>query len=148
MDTSEELLTAWLKLTANVRGNRILKELSLNEIMILRLIHQEGGKAGLTATDITQRLKLLKSQTHRVLTELESRGMIVRRRDGKDARTVRITVTDVGVEVYAREHRWIMEIVDGVARRLGPEDCARLTALVFRALEAAEEVKEELKWYE
>lgn len=148
MNTSEELLAAWLRLTANVRGNRMLRDLSLNEIMILRLVHLEGGETGLTATAINERLKLLKSQTHKVLKGLEDRGMILRRRDSRDARTVRILITKAGIDAYTCEHARIMELVDGVAERLGEEDCRRLTALVDKALDAAQDTKEEIKWFE
>ena len=148
MNRSEELLSAWLRLTANVRGNRMLKELSLNEIMILRLVHLEGGEEGLTATAINERLKLLKSLTHRVLVGLEGKGMVCRRPDAWDGRTVRVVITAAGIAAYTREHPRVMRLVDGVAENLGDEDCRRLSDLVERALDAAEKTKEEMQWFE
>lgn len=143
MEISEELLAAWLRLTANVRGNRMLNELSLNEIMILRLLHLEGGGAGLTATILTERMKLLKSQTHKVLLELETKGFIERRRDGRDARTIRIVITGEGTRAYLREHGRVMELVGRVVDALGEEDSQKLVELVDRALSAARVVKED-----
>lgn len=144
MEISEELLSAWLRLTANVRGNRILNELSLNEIMILRLLHLEGGEAGLTATILTDRMKLLKSQTHKVLLDLEGKGYIERRRDGRDARAIRIAITDAGTRAYLREHGGIMELVDRVVDALGEEDSKKLVELVDRALTASRSRGEDL----
>lgn len=143
MDASEDLLSAWMELTANVRGNRILRDLSLNEIMILRLLTREGGEEGLTATMMTERLRLLKSQTHKVLKDLEGKGYIQRRRDPRDSRTVRVAVTGEGASAYVREHSRVMELVDRVTASLGPEDVKKLTGLINRAVSAAEAVGEE-----
>lgn len=139
MDTGEELLSAWLELTVNVRGNRHLKELSLNECMALRAILREGGEDGLTATKVGERLRLLKSQTHNVLKGLEERGLVERRRGERDQRTVRIAATQLGREVYAREHRQVMELIRAVEKDLGAEDSQRLTELIFKAISAAED---------
>ncbi len=143
MEISEELLSAWLRLTANVRGNRILNELSLNEIMILRLLRLEGGETGLTATILTERMKLLKSQTHKVLLELEGKGYIERRRDGRDARAIRIAITDAGARAYLREHSQIMELVDRIVDTLGEDDSKKLVELVDRALTASRAGRED-----
>lgn len=143
METSEDLLSAWMDLTANIRGNRILSELSLNEIMLLRLLHREGGEDGLTATVMTERLRLLKSQTHKVLKDLEAKGFIFRRRDRRDTRTVRIVITDEGAQVYLREHSRVMELVDKVVDSLGIESAQQLTRLMISAVSAAEAVREE-----
>lgn len=143
METSEDLLSAWMELTANIRGNRILSQLSLNEIMLLRLLYREGGEEGLTATMMTERLRLLKSQTHKVLKDLETKGFIHRRRDRRDTRTVRIVITDEGAQAYIREHNRVMELVDKVVDALGIGNAQQLTKLMISAVSAAEAVREE-----
>ena len=50
--TREELLRAWMSLSAYIRGNRLLRELSMNEMLVCNLLfrrQEEGGPPG-TAT--------------------------------------------------------------------------------------------------
>lgn len=141
MDTSEELLGAWLELTVNIRGNRILKELSLNESMVLRLLLREEGEVW-TASALGERLKLLKSQTHAVLAGLEERRLIRRLPGTRDKRTVTVAATEEGRRVYEREHAMVMALMDKVAGALGEEKAMELTGLIKKALAAAEAAQE------
>ena len=141
MDTSEELLGVWLELTVNIRGNRILKELSLNESMVLRLLLREEGEVW-TASALGERLKLLKSQTHAVLAGLEGRGLIRRLPGIQDKRTVTVAATQEGRRVYEREHAMVMALMDKVAGALGEEKSLELTELIKKALAAAEAAQE------
>ena len=142
METSEALLSAWLELTANIRGNRILRDLSLNEIMVLRHLIREGGEEGMTASALGSRLKLLKSQMHKVLSGLEERGYIGRRRSGGDARYVSVLPTGAGVDAYNSEHGKIMRLMDHVVASLGEENAVTLTKLIREAVSAAETAQE------
>ncbi len=137
MDAGEELLAAWLKLTVSIRGNRILKGLSLNEIMALRAIISEGGPEGLNAKMVGERLRLLKSQTHNVLRTLEDGGLVELKRGERDQRTIYALATPRGREVYSREHGQVMELIRAVEEKLGEDNCRLLTALTNKAIDAA-----------
>ena len=75
--TREELLRAWMSLSAYIRGNRLLRELSMNEMLVCNLLYrrQEEGGPPVTATELCARTQLLKSQVNHILTAMESRGL-------------------------------------------------------------------------
>ena len=60
----EALLEAWMAMTAWIRGNRLLETFSMNEMLILSALvrRQELGGPMLTATELCQTTRLLKSQ--------------------------------------------------------------------------------------
>ena len=90
--TREELLRAWMSLSAYIRGNRLLRELSMNEMLVCNLLYrrQEEGGPPVTATELCARTQLLKSQVNHILTAMESRGLIERARSQADRRVVSI----------------------------------------------------------
>ena len=100
MDYKEELLHAWIKMSVSIRGNRILSERSFNESVICSMLYRQQEKDGeqLTATDICERTKLLKSQVNRILNEMERQEMIERIRSKEDKRKIYISLKKEYIE--------------------------------------------------
>ena len=44
--TREELLRAWMSLSAYIRGNRLLRELSMNEMLVCNLLYRRQEESG------------------------------------------------------------------------------------------------------
>lgn len=138
METSEALLTAWLDMLIRVRSNRILKNMSLNEMMVCSCLVREGGERGLSITGLCHRLRLLKSQAHRVLDRLEKRGYTAQRPSLLDHRKVSVYLLPAGLEAYRREHEQLIELIDQVAENMGEERVRTLATLLDRATEIVE----------
>ena len=76
---SEELLTAWLRLTSAIDNQRLVYGLSFNEAVVCSLLERESRRGGfLTASTLCARTGILKSQMNAILRSLESRGVISR----------------------------------------------------------------------
>jgi len=131
----EELLHAWMQMSVFIRGNRLLSEFSFNEIMICGQLfrQQETGASPLTATELGERINLLKSQINRILTQMENRNWIERIRSTRDKRVVYIHLTEIGREYYLKEHEKVLEILNEVHRELGSEKTMVLTSLLKQA---------------
>ena len=71
----EELLYAWMKMSVFIRGNRILSDLSFNEVMICGMLSRQPPDAPLTATELGEQTNLLKSQINHILTGMEQRRL-------------------------------------------------------------------------
>ena len=115
--TREELLRAWMSLSAYIRGNRLLRELSMNEMLVCNLLYrrQEEGGPPVTATELCARTQLLKSQVNHILTAMESRRLIER----------------------ARSHaETVLDILEEIRSTLGEERTRQLTALMDEAVAA------------
>ena len=135
----EALLEAWMSMTAWVRGNRLLETFSLNEMLILSALcrRQEAGGPLLTATELCQTTRLLKSQVNHILTSMEDRGLIERLRSRKDRRVVSLRLCDDAAALYHQEHTHVLEILDAVCGALGEEGTRQLTSLLSTATAAA-----------
>lgn len=137
----EQLLSAWMRMSTFIRGNRILSELSFNEIMVCGLLQRQrdSGTSPLTATELCARTNLLKSQINHILTSLEGRGLIRRVRSIGDKRVIRIYLTEAGRELYEAEHARVLEILNQVYLELGQEKTRELTQLISRATDVVDD---------
>lgn len=131
----EDLLQAFLEMSAYIRGNRLLSNFSFNEIAICNLLYrrQQEGTPPPTATDIGAWTKLLKSQVNHILTDMEKRGLISRKRSLDDKRIVYITLRDEALPLYLREHEHVLKIMDLIYDTMGAEKVQTLAELVSQA---------------
>ncbi len=138
----EELLSAWMDMALNIRGNRLVTGLSFNEIVVCSILYRSRNAGGgmLTATDLGNRTKLLKSQLNKVLTTMEEKGLIGRIRSDKDKRKVYLRLREEKLPVYLNEHEKVMEIVHQVCMTLGEEKVEVLTDLLVEAVEVVDKM--------
>ena len=130
----EDLLHAWMEMSVFIRGNRILSDLSFNEVMICGMLHRQQEDAPpLTATELGERTNLLKSQINHILTSMEQRGLIERTRSTTDKRVVYVRLSPEGHAIYLREHTRVMEILGAVYQEFGQEKAFELTSMLKKA---------------
>lgn len=141
----EDLLRAWVQMSVCIRGNRILTDMSMNEMVIYSILlrrQQEGGQL-LTATELGEETRLLKSQINKILSGMEKKDLIERVRCLEDKRKVYIRLRKDHTQIYLDEHRRVMELMGYVAGELGEEKMTVLTALVDEATEAVDRFQKE-----
>ena len=141
----DALLNAWMSMALNIRGNRILSNLSFNEIVVCSILYRnmQEDKPMLTATDLCNDMKLLKSQLNRELNLLEERGLIERIRSDKDKRKVFIKLREDNLSVYLEEHEKVMYIVHNICMMLGEEKAKELTKLLHQAVDIVNKCRAE-----
>ena len=95
---SEELLSAWLRLSNVINNQRLVEGQSFNQAQVCGLLAraQEKGRS-LTAGDLCRETRILKSQMNAILSSLEREGVISRRRDEQDRRRVEIALLPEGL---------------------------------------------------
>ena len=135
LQLQEELLYAWMQMSVCIRGNRILSDLSFNEIMLCGILLRRDahGAPPATATELGEEMRLLKSQINHILTGLEKKGLLERTRSETDKRVIHVYLTDSGRRSYAREHARVMKLMSHVCQELGDDDTRHLSALISRA---------------
>lgn len=127
----ENLLQAWLNMEMSIRGNRVLSEMSFNEMIICHiLLRAQESHERLTATDLCDRMHLLKSQMNGMLTSMEARGFVTRVKSENDHRKSYIELTATGAMEYRREHQGVVDIMQAILAEIG-EDKAAATADVM-----------------
>ena len=120
----ERLLSAWLTLSSTLWNERMVTGMTFNEAFVCNLLTRQAREAPdrpLTATDLCERTRLLKSQMNKVLSELEKKGYLKRLRSDKDKRQIFLRLTEAGEAAYAREHAGITAILDQLVSDLGEE---------------------------
>lgn len=131
----EELLRAWMRMSVCIRGNRILSALSFNEVMLCGILLRRDERSGppVTATELREEMRLLKSQINHILTGLEKKGLLERVRSETDKRVVHVHLTESGRQCYRQEHQRVMELIEQVCLQLGEDATRQLSALISRA---------------
>lgn len=125
----ENLLEAWLEMEMSIRGNRVLTEMSFNEMIVAHIILVHGARGEhITATDLCDRMHLLKSQMNAMLTSMESRGYVTRVRSSNDRRKVYVELTEAGEQEYRDEHVKIIAIMQAIIDEIGTENIDRLAS--------------------
>ncbi len=143
INIEENLLRAWMDMSMHVRGNRLLTGLSFNEIVVCSFLYRsmKDGDGMMTATDLCNHTKLLKSQLNKVLNMMEGKGLIERIRSDKDKRKIFLKLREESVSVYLNEHEKVMGIMHHIFVSMGEEKVKLLTELLEEAVEVVDAYK-------
>lgn len=143
-ESIENLLDAWLKMSICIRGNRIVKSMSFNEILICNILYKHQDAETITATDLCNRTRLLKSQINKILSEMENRNLIERVRSNKDKRKIFIKLKSEGALAYRKEHEGILNILSAVFEEMGNEKVESLTENLNEALSIVDRLQKQI----
>jgi len=138
LPANEALLSAWLRLSTSVINSRLVSEMSYNESLICGILYKYS-KLGetITATELCQTTRILKSQMNRTLTQLEEKGLIRRERSASDKRRIEISLNLEQAQQYEKQHKEILEIIDHIITELGAEETKQAIALFHRIADIA-----------
>lgn len=135
---TEELLSAWLNMSLCIRGNRVLSDLTLNEAAICHVLIT--SESGLSASQLCDFTKLLKSQMNRELNTLEKRGFVAKGADPSDKRRIVVTLTEEGRNCYSDQHARVLRIFEALEGEMGIEAIDQLACHLARATDIADTV--------
>lgn len=122
----DKLLDAWLNLTSSLWNTRLVTSMTYNEAHILGLLLRYEENGPLSATALTRRTRLLKSQMNKVLTALESQGYITRSRSQADRRVIELRLTPEGKAAYRKEHKNAEVILSRLLEQIGEDRALRV----------------------
>lgn len=103
------------------------------EIALLNLI---GLNPGVSQKDLAQRVILKKSALTKLINELESRGLIERRKEDADARLNALHLTQDGSDRLARLRAALDPVQQDLLRPLSPAERAMLFELLWRLVDS------------
>ena len=124
-------------------------ELSIGEYLVLRNIWLSntditriGTERYLKAADLSEILEMSRPSITRILNDLETRGLITRKIDSKDRRSIKIELTEAGIEAIERANRRIMDIAERIVAALGDSNTDKLIELINKLTEIYKEILE------
>ena len=136
----EALLQAWMAMEVCIRGNRLLGDLSMNEMLICNTLYARRQGAPVTATELCAKTQLLKSQMNRTLNQLEVRGIIHRERSTEDKRQIFVTMNPEHAGLYHQLHKRILNLVDGIIGQIGEDKATMAADLLSEIANAADDM--------
>lgn len=129
----EDLLNSWINASLTFKANRYLDDASLNEMLVLKEIMKNEN---INASDLCERMHILKSQMSHLIDKMENKGYIKRHKDVNDERRVSLTITDLGINTYKKEHEIVLKIMSDVETKLGKKKTNDLCRLLYDAANA------------
>ena len=135
----EKLLSAWLQLSILISNDRVVADMPFKEALVCNILSKEDGSR-LTATDLCEKTKTLKSQMNRVLNSMEEKGLICRERSTEDKRQVYVKLNWEQSEAYQKEHSKNLQLVNAIIDKLGKEKAKS----IIEDLEAISAIAEEV----
>lgn len=134
-ELEEIMLKAWINMSVNTRENRLLNELSFNEMLVLNMIQDKEC----SFKELVNELNILKSQLNRVIQNLVQKKLIIAYTPENDKRSLMIKKGD-NTELYKQEHARMIEIMKKIRKQIGEEDTLKL---IYLLNQVASLVKEE-----
>lgn len=144
-DTNEALLSAWLRLSTSVINSRLVTDMSFNESLVCNILYRnlmENPEKKITATELCNVTKILKSQMNRILNQLEKKAIIIRERSKDDKRQVFVKMDLLHADAYRRQHEKILKIVDEVISHLGEEKAIETINILTQVSAVTDELLE------
>ncbi|HHW21851.1 MAG TPA: MarR family transcriptional regulator [Clostridiaceae bacterium] len=122
-------------------------DLSQGEYLVLRNIWlsnngMSSNQGHIKAADLSDILKLSRPSITRILNDLERRGLITRNIDSEDRRSVKIELTEEGIEAIEKANRRILSIAERLVVSLGDSDTDKLIELIDKLTEIYKELFE------
>lgn len=146
IDLNENLLSAWLQLSTSVVNSRVVSRLAYNESLICHVLYHHqisGNEHPLTATDLCNQTRIVKSLMNRILNQLEAQGLVSRTRSSEDKRQVFVTFNLDKADVYMEQHREILSIIDAIIEKIGPQKAQEVIALFTEISSIANDILNE-----
>lgn len=125
MMLEEEMLRSYINMSANIKENRLLSDLSFNEIMVMNLIVEEE----MSFKELQNRLNILKSQLNRIINDLKNKSLIETYIPLDDKRKLMIKKGS-NIALYFKEHKKMLKLMSLVKKELGENDFKKLIELL------------------
>lgn len=116
----EELIQSWIELTAIIKNNRVTKNISYNEAIVLNYAYNAFLKGeGLYTQEILKKTKMLKSLCNRTINHLIEKNYIRRETDKNQ---VVIYFNPKKAEDYLKIHKETFETLKPIFEVLDEKD--------------------------
>jgi DNA-binding MarR family transcriptional regulator len=143
ISSGEKLLQAWLGMNACIKGDRIVTAMPFNEILVCNVLfrNREIGNECVTATDLCNETRLLKSQVNKIISDMENQGLVERVRSTDDKRMVYIRLRQEKIHIYLDEHQRILKLMDTIMTEMGEDNVIKLTELICEVTSIVDRVQ-------
>lgn len=128
----QRLMAAFTRINRQHRQRHHADGMRPHEFWLLHAIVKLTGDDGLgpRASELVEALKVSPPTVSQQVDELEKRGLVERRRDDADRRSVRLSLSPAGAALLERHRQEVLSMFSAVAGYLGNERAETLAALL------------------
>lgn len=102
-------------------------KLSISEMHVIEAVENESRQGAGSAASVARRLGITPGSLSTALRALERKGYLLRRRDQKDRRRIRIHLTDKGVKAEQAHRRVHRRMIDAVMAKVSGKEASALS---------------------
>lgn len=131
--SADELLVAWVRLSAMLKNHRITKGLMYNEAAVMLeayLRYLDGGDGLISVKELLEKTRMLKSQLNRTVNSLEDKGLITKVHCEYDKRMLYIRCVEEKLDVFLSVHEQSLVLANRVVSIIGEDDTAAFIRIV------------------
>lgn len=135
---NEDLIVAWVRLTAVLKTSRITQGMNYNEAIVMMLCYnryRERGDGVISFKEIADQTKMLKSLVNRTLDALINKGYL-ERVEGSDKRVTFVRIVEKNLEPFLKVHESSMRLADEITRIIGVDDVTAIIRISEKVCDA------------
>ena len=124
LELEEELVTAWVRLTAILKNTRLTKCMNYNEAIVMMIAYnkyREDGEGLVSFKELVTETKMLKSLVNRTIDSLVTKNYLVRQ-EGEDRRTTYVKPVPENLEKFLKVHQSSVALARDMISIIGSED--------------------------
>lgn len=128
----ENLVLAWIKITGILKNNRITKDLSYNEAIIMLFTYNKYrliGK-GINFKELVSSTNMMKSLVNRTVNSLKEKGLVTVSTDESDKRLCVISIVEDKLDVFLAVHTQSLALSQKVISIIGEDDTRTFLGIV------------------
>lgn len=141
----EQLILAWVRLTAVIKNGRITSGLAYNEAIVMLFLYDEYKRTGsgvLPFSRIVSDTRMLKSLANRTVTALEEKGFVERQYCDDDKRAVNVAIVPDRMEEYLNVHGQSLELARAIISVIGQADAQVFVRIVDKIVAHSRSLKQ------
>lgn len=139
-ELQEQVLSAWIGISSMLKESRMMKEMTYNEAIIMKLVYDQyktDGRGRISVQYILKQTNMLKSLANRTINSLCVQGYLKKERSSTDARQLFVRPVLERIPDFLAVHEHSLEVVRHVIKIIGEEN-AKSFADSYRRLSDAE----------
>lgn len=123
-ELEEELVTAWVRLTAALKNTRLTQGMIYNEAIVMMIAYnkyREDGEGLVSFKDLVRETKMLKSLMNRTIDSLVAKNYLVRQ-EGEDRRTTYVKPVPENLDEFLKVHNNSVVLAREIITIIGKDD--------------------------
>ncbi|VWL85888.1 MarR family transcriptional regulator [Oceanivirga miroungae] len=121
MNLEDSMLKSWIYLTGVISKNKITKNLTYNESIVLLFVYDEyeKGEKAISLKDIIDKTKINKSLLNRIIKSLKKKNLVEDKKVEGDGRLSYISLVENNKEDFLKVHRESIRIIREIIDIIG-----------------------------